>query len=118
MLTSDELDLDLKAGCEIAVYVVEDNTGACDGDFYISVLGSDLDPDGEGWQSGPTTGPVYTDVVASGGVIDPVQNTTRKHRFSISPADFGSCKIHVLNDSGQQLAVTINYRTADIPVAA
>ena len=116
-ITCDALDLDGKAACEVAVYVVEDNTGACDGDVYISVLRSDLDPDSEGYQVGPTTGPVYTDPVY-GVILDPVQNTTRKTTFSVDPATVSKFKLHILNDSGQQLHVTANYKFATIPVAS
>ncbi len=38
-LTSDEISLDNLAACEIAVSCVEDNTGACDGNVYIYLLG-------------------------------------------------------------------------------
>ena len=116
-ITCDALDLDGYAACEVSVNVVEDNTGACDGDVYISVLRSDLDPDSEGFQVGPTTGPVYTDPVY-GTIIDPVQNTTRTATFSIDPASVSKFKLHILNDSGQELAVTANYKLATIPVAS
>lgn len=116
-ITCDALDLDVYAACEVAVYVVEDNTGACDGNVYISILRSDLDPDAEGYQVGPTTGPVYTDVVW-GTIIDPVQNTTRKITFSVDPSHISKFKLHILNDGGQQLAVTANYKLATIPVAS
>ena len=116
-ITCDALDLDGYAACEVAVYVVEDNTGACDGDFYISILRSDLDPDGEGYQVGPTTGPVYTDPVWT-TIIDPVQNTTRKLTFSVDPSQVSKFKLHILNDSGQTLDVTANYKLATIPPAS
>lgn len=116
-ITCDAVDLDGYAACQVAVKAVEDGTGACDGDVYISVLSSDLDPDSEGFQVGPTTGPVYTDAVASAGIIDPVQSTTRTTSFSISPSQISKFKLHILNDAGQEVAITANYRLATIPRA-
>ena len=121
VLTSDAVSLDLLATRVYTVTVVEDNTGACDGNFYISILGSDLDPDSEGYQAGPTTGatPVYTDAVMSGGIIDPVQSTTRiSPPISVSGSQCPRHKVHVLNDGGQELAVTINYVDIDVPPAS
>lgn len=115
----DAIDLDGYFGCAVSVYVVEDGTGACDGNFYTSILGTDLDPDSEGYQTGPTTGPVYTDVVGSGGVIDPVQSTTRKAPpVLILAANYPKFKLHFLNDAGQGLEMTANYVLIDIPVAS
>ncbi len=116
-LVSDAVDLDGYAACEVSVTVIEDNTGAVDGDAYVSVLRSDLDPDSEGYQVGPTTGPVYTDPVW-GVPIDVVQNATRKVTFSVSPAQVSKFKLQVLNDAGQELAVTENYKLATIPAAS
>jgi len=109
-LTTDEIDLDDKAGCEVSVGVVEDNTGACDGDAYVYVLRSDLDPDSEGWQT--------IDDAVAGYAIDATQNAERIITFAVDPGQVGGFKILVDNDSGQQLAVTINYRTATIPAAS
>ena len=119
VLTSDAVSLDLLATRVYSVTVVEDNTGACDGNVIISILGSDLDPDSEGYQAGPTTGSVYTDAVMSGGIIDPVQNTTRiSPPISVSGSQCPRHKVHVLNDGGQELAVTINYVDIDVPPAS
>ena len=116
-ITCDAVDLDGYAACEVSVTVVEDNTGAVNGDAYVSILRSDLDPDSEGYQVGPTTGPVYTDAVWS-VAIDAVPSATRKVTFSISPAQVSKFKLHVLNDAGQTLDVTANYKLATIPAAS
>lgn len=116
-ITCDAVELDVKASCEIGVSVVEDNTGACDGNVYISVLRTDNDEDSETFQTGPTTGPVYTDPVW-GTIIDPAQNTTRQTTFTLMGMQVSRFKLHILNDSGQELAVTANYKLATIPVAS
>ena len=106
-LTSDEFDLDGKAACEVAIKWTEGNDGAVDGDLYIYILG----PDGEG-------GFQTINDPAFSFAMDVVQNATRILVFSISPADRGSFKILVDNDSGQDGDLTICVRTATIPVAS
>ncbi len=116
-ITCDAVELDVKASCEIGVSVVEDNTGACDGNVYISILRTDNAEDAEAFQVGPTTGPVYTDPVW-GPTIDPVQNTTRRATFTIMGIQVSRFKLHILNDSGQELAVTASYKLSSIPAAS
>lgn len=109
-LTSDEIDLDGKAACEISVKSVEDNTGACDGDVYVYVLRPDNDPDSEGWQD-------INDALR-GVAIDQAQNTTKRVAFSVDPGDVSKFKILVDNDCGQEVAITININTATIAAAS
>jgi len=107
-LTSDAVDLDGKAACEISVEWVEDNDGACDGKVLVYVLGADGDGDYE----------TIDDTPALGGVIAAEQNTTRYKRFNVDPALFGTFKILVDNDSGQDGDLSIWIRTATIPAAS
>ena len=111
--TSDEIDLDGKAACEIGVKLIEDNTGAIDGTATIYVLGATGDDGGgsEEWEE-PGVGSPWS------FTLTPVQNDTVKKRFSVDPAHYGKCKVAVFNDAGQELAVTVEYRTAEIPAAS
>ena len=117
-ITCDVVELQTKASCEIGVVVVEDNTGACDGNVYISILRTDNAEDAEAFQVGPTTGPVFTDAVWVAAVIDPVQNTTRRATFTIMGMQVSRFKLHILNDGGQTLDVTASYKLSTIPVAS
>ena len=99
-LTSDAIDLDNKAACELSVKAIEDNTGAISGCLYVHVL---RETEG-GYQA--ITDPTWA------LSLEVVQNATRELSFSIDPGQMGSCKILVDNDSGQELAITIRIRTA------
>jgi len=44
-----------------------------------------------------------------------VQNDTVYIQFSIDPRDYHLFKICVVNESGQELAVSCKIKTADIP---
>jgi len=50
--------------------------------------------------------------------ITPVQNDTVYIQFSIDPRDYHLFKICVVNESGQELAVSCKYKQADVPVAS
>jgi len=111
--TSDEIDLDNKAACEIGVTLVEDNTGAIDGVVTVYVLGACGDDGGAGTVFEETTvGNPWAFTVT------PVQNDTVRVRFNVSPAHYGTCKVAILNEGGQELAVTVEYRTATWPPAS
>lgn len=110
-LTSDELDLDGKAACEISVKTIEDDTGACDGNVNIYVLGTDNDPDSEGWQD-------KDDLGVLSFAIDQAQNATERLVFALDPKQISKAKIYCYNQAGQEIALTINYRTATIPAAS
>jgi len=108
-LTSDAISLDTKAGCEVGLEIVEDNTGAISGDVTVYVLGA------------CSSVPNYEELTNSGAwsfTITPVQNDTVWKRFNIDPKMYGSCKIALENDSGQTLETTVSYRTADWPAAS
>jgi len=108
-LTSNTaIDLDTIAACEVGIALAEDNTGAIDGVVTVFVLGS-----GGGIADEETTiGSPFS------FTITPVQNDTVYKRFSIDPAMYGDFKIAVLNEGGQELAVSVKVRTATVPVAS
>jgi len=105
--TGDATSLDGKAACEVGIAAVEDNTGAIDGIVTVYVLG---DVDGTNYEATSTASFSFS--------FTPVQNSTVYKRFSIDPSKFGSFKVAVFNDSGQELALDVKYRTATIPVAS
>ena len=106
--TGDATSLDKKTGCEVGITLVEDNTGAIDGDVTVHVLGS---VDGTNYENITTSG-------AWAFNITPVQNATVYKRFSIDPSMYGDFKLALENQSGQELAATVKYRTADFPAAS
>ena len=105
--TGDATSLDNKAACEVGIAAVEDNTGAIDGDITVYVLG---DVDGSNYEE--------VDTASFAFAFTPVQNDTKYKRFSIDPAAFGGFKLAIFNDSGQEIAFTVKYRTATLPVAS
>lgn len=111
-ITSDEVDNDVLHGCFIGVISVEDNTGACDGDVFFMVLAPDADPDGEGWES-PTDDSPYV-----GAVIDQVQDKTQRAHFYVRGDSFPKFKVYCLNESGQELNITVNRYAISIPPAS
>lgn len=114
--TSDALDIAVAsphAGCLIGGTLVEDNTGAIDGVVTIYVLGL-VGDDGDG-------GDVYQEPGIGNPwsfTVTPIQNDTVQFRFTISPLDYDKVKIAIKNESGQELAVTVEYTLGDIPVAS
>ncbi len=104
---TDVISNDVKAATEVGVVAVEDNTGACDGDLTISILAPDHDPDSEGFQD--------TNDKVTQFMITPAQNTTRRLTFLVMHSKF---KVHVENQAGQELVVSVNYRQATIPAAS
>lgn len=107
-VSNTSISLDGKAACEVAVLLTEDNTGAIDGVVTVFVLGSI-----GGIQDEETTvGSPYS------FTITPIQNDTVGKPFSVSPAQYGSFTIAVFNESGQELAVSVKYRLATIPLAS
>lgn len=106
-VSNTAIDLDGKAACEVGIALAEDNTGAIDGVVTVFVLGYGGIADEE-----TTTGTPWS------FTITPVTNDTVYKRFAVDPASYGDFKIAVLNESGQELAVSVKYRTATIPVAS
>lgn len=106
--SNTSISLDTKSACEVGLALAEDNTGAIDGVVTIYVLGS-----GGGIADEETTiGTPWS------FVITPVQSDTVYKRFSVDPEMYGDFKIAVENQSGQELAVSVKYRTATVPVAS
>ena len=102
------ISLDTIAACEVGIALYEDNTGAIDGVVTVFVLGS-----GGGIADEETTiGSPWS------FTITPEHDDTTYKRFSVDPGHFGSFKIAILNESGQELAVSVKYRTATVPVAS
>lgn len=104
-LTADSFSLDGKAGCEINVDAVEDNTGAITGYLYIYIL-RETEAGYETIDDEPWVIP-----------LEVVQNGKRQVVFSIDPGQVGSHKILFDNDSGQELAITCQVRTATFDTA-
>lgn len=105
--TSDALSLDGKAACIIGIGLTEDGTGAIDGVVTVFVLGE--------------TDVAYEETTIGSPYqfqITPVQSDTVYVQFSVSPQHFDNFKIAVLNEGGQELAVTVKIKTATIPVAS
>lgn len=102
-LTTDAVSLDGYTGAEVMVTTVEDNTGACDDNVYVYVLGL-----------GATGYETIDDAPALAAVIDQVQNTTRHAHFAIDAAEYSSFKILVFNDCGQEVAVSIKVALAQL----
>jgi len=98
-LTSDELSLDGYAGAEIGVASVEDNTGACDGDVTVYVLGYGA----TGWQT-------IDDSLHIGDTIDQDQNATMRAHFVVDADRYSSFKVLVDNQCGQEVAISIKYK--------
>lgn len=106
--SNTSISLDGMAACEVGIALAEDNTGAIDGVVTVYVLGS-----GGGIADEETTiGSPWA------FTITPVQNDTVYKRFSVDPAQYGDFKIAVENQGGQELAVSVKYRTATVPVAS
>jgi len=113
--TSDAITVDIKSSILVGMAFTEDNTGAvADNSVTIAILGD-------------VGGLAYEDAPGLAGAqvgnpikfkITPVQNDTVYTTFSIDPRDYHLFKICVVNESGQELAVSCKYKQADIPVAS
>ena len=106
-ISGTAISLDGKAACIIGIGLHEDNTGAIDGVVTVYVLGD--------------TDVAYEETTIGSPwafTITPVQNDTVYKQFAIDPKYYDNFKIAVLNEAGQELAVTVKYKTATIPVAS
>ena len=101
------ISLSGKAACIIGIALAEDNTGAIDGVATVYVLGENDIAYEE-----TTIGIPFS------FEITPVQNDIVNAQFAINPALYDNFKIAVKNESGQELAVSVKYKTATIPVAS
>ncbi len=114
-ITTDAIDNSVtaaRAGYSVSVGVVEDNTGAISGTVTVALLSSDFDPDSEGYQD-PAVDPVWK------FDFTPVQDDeiTASPVF-VDGATYPKFKVWVDNNSGQELAVTINLCPISVPVAS
>jgi len=101
------ISLDGKAACIIGIALYEDNTGAIDGVVTVYVLGeTDIA------YEETTIGSPYS------FTITPVQNDTVYTQFNVDPKYYDNFKIAVKNEGGQELAVSVKYKTATIPPAS
>lgn len=106
--TGTAVSLDGIAAMEISIAAVEDNTGAIDGVVTVFVLG---DVDGTNYEETTIGNPFSF-------TFTPVQNDTVYIRFRILGSDFSNVKLAILNEGGQEIAITAKYRQATIPVAS
>jgi len=112
---SDAITVDIKSAILIGLILAEDNTGAVVADSVtVAILGT---PDDTNYEDAPG--------LASAQVgnpmkfkVTPVQNDTVYMQFSIDPRDYHLFKIAVVNESGQELAVSCKYKQANVPVAS
>jgi len=110
-LTTDEISNDVKGSTEVSVKTIEDNTGATDGNVNVYVLGTDNDPDSEGWQDSG-------DINVMQFAIPQAQNATERLVFTVLGVQYSKFKVYVYNDCGQEVALTININQSTIPVAS
>ena len=106
---SDEIDLDVKAACEISIAATYSNHDKLTGGLEIAVLG---DSNGT-WQAQADIGAGFEMIFT--------KNDTRRLVFPIDPKYYGKVKImHDWNNTTESSAVTITtrYRTATIPLAS
>lgn len=99
--TSDEVSLDQVIACEVGIALFENNTGVIDGVATIFLLGYGGIADEETGTGSPWS-----------FQLTPIQNDTVYKRFAVDPSAYGSFKVAVFNESGQELAVSVKYRTA------
>ena len=104
--TGDAVSLGGVAACEVSVAMNEDNTGAIDGVVTLYVLG---DTDGTNYEETTFSPWSFT--------VTPIRNDIVYKRFNVDPGSYGSFKLAIKNEGGQELAMTVKYRTATIPVA-
>lgn len=111
---SDEIVVDIKSAIRIGITLMEDNTGAvADNSVTIALLGEvngnfEAAPGLVGAQVG---NPFKFKVT-------PVQDASVYIPFSLNPTDYHKFKVAVLNESGQELAVSVQIEEADVPVAS
>lgn len=113
--TSDTITVDTKSAIIIGMLFTEDDTGAvANNSVTIAVLGTFNDTifeDAPGLAGAQVGNPFKFQ-------ITPVRNDSVAIQFSIDPRDYNLFKIAVVNESGQELAVSMKIKTADIPVAS
>jgi len=113
--TSDTITVDTKSAIIIGMLFTEDNTGAVVANSVtVAILGTFNDTifeDAPGLAGAQVGAPFKL-------TVTPVQNDSVAIQFSIDPRDYNLFKIAVVNESGQELAVSAKIKTADIPLAS
>jgi len=113
--TSDAITVDTKSAIIIGMAFAEDNTGAVVANSVtVAILGTFDDTtyeDAPGLAGAQVGNPMKFK-------ITPVQNDTVYIQFSVDPRDYHLFKICVVNESGQELAVSCKIKTATVPVAS
>lgn len=113
--TSDTITVDTKSAIMIGMAFAEDNTGAVVANSVtIAVLGTFNDTifeDAPGLADAQVGNPFKFK-------ITPVQNDTVYTQFPIDSRDYNLFKIAVVNESGQELAVSCKIKTSTVPVAS
>lgn len=105
---SAAISLDEVIAINFGVKLVEDNTGAINGNVTVAILRGDgtTDEDAPGL-AGSQVGSPYK------FTITPVQSDTVYVQFAIESMYFGSSvKLWIVNESGQQLVTSVRYQTA------
>ena len=113
--TSDAITVDVKTAILVGMAFAEDNTGdVVANSVTVSILG---DVGGIAYEDAPGLAGAQVGNPMKFAVT-PVRNDTVYLHFSIDPRDYHLFKICVVNESGQELAVSCKYKTADIPLAS
>lgn len=112
--TSDAMEPGTKVNRTFFITAVEDNTGAINGVCTVAIL---EDCDGTNYEDAPGLAGAQV-----GGPdkfqFTPVQNDTVYVRpFSVSGQYHHKYKLAILNESGQELAISVRYKDVTIPVA-
>lgn len=111
---SDAITVDTKSACIIGMAFAEDDTGdVAANSVTIAILGENdiAYEDAPGLAGAQVGNPLKFQ-------ITPVRNDIVHTQFSIDPRDYHLFKIAVVNESGQELAVSCKIKTATIPVAS
>ena len=101
------ISLDGLAACIVGIAAAEDNTGVIDGVVTVFILGEN----GIAYEE-TTIGNPYT------FEFIPIQNDIVHLQFSVDPKYYDNFKIAVKNEGGQELGISVKYKTAAIPVAS
>ncbi len=112
---SDAIEPGTVAGRTFYITAVEDNTGAINGVCTVAVL---EDCDGTNYEDQP--GLANAQVGSPDKFqFTPVQNDTVYVRpFTVSGLYHHKYKLAILNECGQELAITVRYKDVTIPVAS
>jgi len=113
--TSDTITVTKKSAILIGMTFYENDTGdVAANSVTVAILGTVDDTNYE-------DAPGLADAQVGNPMkfkITPVRNDTVYIPFPIDPRDYHKFKICVVNESGQELAVSCKYKTADIPLAS